>query len=56
MVYTITKRTTKRQFDAALKRMAKARRKRQAAALMKLCGSAPLHQDPVEYQRAMRDE
>ncbi len=56
MVVVITKRTTKRQFDQMLARVNARERKRRDEALMRLCGRAPLHQDPVEFQRALRDE
>lgn len=56
MVTVITKKTTKKQFDAILNRMRDRRRKKRSSKLMALCGSVPLHIDPVEFQRSLRDE
>ncbi len=56
MVSVINKETTKKELAAMLKRMRDRQRKRRAAKLMALCGSAPLHTDPVGFQRALQDE
>lgn len=55
MVYTVTKRTPKRRAGAVLKRAAKRARK-PGADFSDLVGTAPLHKDPVRFQRALRDE
>lgn len=55
MVYTVTKRTPKRRAGAVLKRAAKRARK-PGADFSDLVGTAPLHKDPVKFQRALRDE
>jgi hypothetical protein len=56
MVYILTKKTTKRQFDAVLKRTARRGRKRKGVDFSDLVGTAPLHEDPVKFFRALRDE
>ena len=56
MVYVLTKRSTKRQFDALMKRTARRGRKRKGADFSDLVGTAPLHKDPVKFFRALRDE
>jgi hypothetical protein len=56
MVYVLTKKTTKRQFDAVLKRRASRSRKRKGVDFTDLVGTAPLHDDPVKFFRALRDE
>ena len=55
MVYTVTKRTPKRRADAVLKRAAK-RALKPGADFSDLVATAPLHKDPVKFQRALRDE
>jgi hypothetical protein len=56
MAHIVTKRTTKRQRDAILKRAVKRSRRKGGAAFSDLLGKAPLHTDPVKFQRALRDE
>ena len=56
MVYVLTKKTTKRQFDALLKRTARRSPKRKGVDFSDLVGTAPLHDDPVKFFRALRDE
>ncbi len=56
MVHVVTKRTSKRQRDTILKRAAKRSRRKAGADFTDLVGTAPLHTDPVKYQRALRDE
>ncbi len=56
MVYVITKRTTKRQFASILKRAGRRSRKKGGTDFADLVGTAPLHTDPVKFQRALRDE
>ncbi len=56
MVHIVTKRTTKRQMDSILQRAGKRSRKKRGADFTDLVGSAPLHADPVKFQRALRDE
>ena len=56
MVYVVTKRTSKRQLDTILRRANSRSRKKKGADFSALVGSAPLHADPVKFQRAMRDE
>lgn len=55
MVHTVTKRTSKRRAGAVLKRAAK-RARRPGADFSDLVGTAPLHKDPVKFQRALRKE
>lgn len=54
MLVVITSKTTKRQFNAALKRLNGAMSK--PSDIMSLVGTIQLHEDPVEYQRRIRDE
>jgi hypothetical protein len=54
MLVVITAKTTKRQFDAALKRLNKAMCK--PVDIMPFIGTIQLLEDPVEYQRRIRDE
>ncbi len=56
MVYVVTKRTTKRQLDSILQRAGKRSRKKKGVDFTDLVGTAPLHADPVKFQRALRDE
>jgi hypothetical protein len=56
MVYVLTKKSTKRQFDAVLKRTARRGRKRKGVDFSDLVGTAPLHEDPVKFFRALRNE
>jgi hypothetical protein len=56
MVYKLTKRTTKRQMDDILKRATKRSRRKKGADFSDLVGKAPLHMDPVKFQRDLRDE
>ncbi len=56
MVYKTTERTTKRNASAILKSAAKRSRRTKGADLSDLVGTAPLHDDPVKFQRALRDE
>ncbi|HRH70607.1 MAG TPA: hypothetical protein PLB89_13975 [Flavobacteriales bacterium] len=56
MVQIVTKRTSKRQRDAILKRAVKRSRRKVGADFSDLLGKAPLHTDPVKFQRTLRDE
>ena len=56
MVYTVTKRTSKRQRDSILKRASARSRRKKGADFTDLVGTAPVHTDPVKFQRALRDE
>lgn len=56
MVHVVTKRTSKKRFDDLLKKLNKRKPRKGGADVMKYCGKAPLHMDPVEFQRALRDE
>lgn len=56
MVYVLTERSTKRRFDALMKRTARRGRKRKGADFSDLVGTVPLHEDPVKFFRALRDE
>lgn len=56
MVYTVTKRTSKRKVNAILKQAAKHSRKKKGTDFSDLLGTAPLHSDPVKFQRKLRDE
>lgn len=54
MVHTVTKRTSKRQRDAILKKAVKRSRRKSGVDFSDLLGKAPLHTDPVKFQRALR--
>ncbi|MBS1938446.1 MAG: hypothetical protein JST98_06210 [Bacteroidetes bacterium] len=56
MVYKVSKKTTKRQFDLILKRLKAGRKQGKGADFTDLVGTAPLHIDPVKFQRMLRDE
>ncbi len=56
MVYSVTKRTTKSRTKSIVKSAAKRARKKNGADFSDLLGTAPLHTDPVKFQRALRDE
>ena len=56
MVHIVTKRTTRRQLNSILQRAGKRSRRKKGADFTDLVGSAPLHTDPVKFQRALRDE
>ena len=56
MVHKVTKRTSKRKAGAILKKAAKRSRKKEGADFSDLVGTAPLHKDPVKFQRKLRDE
>jgi hypothetical protein len=56
MAHIVTKRTTKRQRETILKRAVKRSRRKAGADFTDLLGTAPLHTDPVKFQRALRDE
>jgi hypothetical protein len=56
MVYTVTKRTSKRKVNAIMKQAAKRSRKKKGTDFSDLLGTAPLHSDPVKFQRKLRDE
>ncbi len=55
MVHSVTKRTTKSRKKSIVKSAAKRARKK-GADFSDLLGTAPLHTDPVKFQRALRDE
>lgn len=60
MVHVITKRTTRKRFSAIVDRATRSARKRtrraKTADFSDLVGTAPLHMDPVKFQRLLRDE
>jgi len=56
MVHTVTKRTSKRKVNAILKQATKRSRKKKGVDFSDLLGTAPLHADPVKFQRRLRDE
>jgi hypothetical protein len=56
MVYKVTRKTTKRQFELIVKAARKRSRRRKGADFTDLLGTAPLHLDPVKFQRMLRDE
>jgi hypothetical protein len=56
MVHIVTKRTPKQKRDAILNRAVKRSRRKGGADFSDLLGKAPLHTDPVKFQRALRDE
>lgn len=56
MVHIVTKRTGKRRINAILKRASERSRKKKGSDFSDLVGTAPLHTDPVKFQRALRDE
>lgn len=54
MLIVINAKTTKRQFNAALERLNKAMSK--PANIMRFVGTVQFQDDPVEYQRHIRNE
>jgi len=56
MVHIVTKRTPKSKASAIVKGAIKRSRKKKGADFSDLLGTAPLHGDPVKFQRALRDE
>ena len=56
MVHIVTKRTPKGKASAIVKSAIKRSRKKKGADFSDLVGTAPLHGDPVKFQRALRDE
>jgi hypothetical protein len=56
MVHIVTKRTPKSKASAIVKGAIKRSRKKKGADFSDLVGTAPLHGDPVKFQRALRDE
>ena len=56
MIHIITKRTTPAKARAIVKSAIQRSRKKQGADFSDLVGTAPLHGDPVKFQRALRDE
>lgn len=56
MVHTVSKRTPKRKREAILKKAVTRSRRKKGADFSDLVGTAPLHADPVRFQRALRDE
>jgi hypothetical protein len=56
MVHIVTKRTPKSKASAIVKAAIKRSRKKKGADFSDLLGTAPLHGDPVKFQRALRDE
>lgn len=57
MTHTITKRTSKSRVRSIMKEaVRRSRRKSSGADFSDLLGTAPLHMEPVKFQRALRDE
>ena len=56
MVHVVTKRTSKQRAKSILKSAVERSCKKKGADLSDLLGSAPLHTDPVKFQRTLRDE
>ncbi|MBK6626706.1 MAG: hypothetical protein IPG35_03815 [Flavobacteriales bacterium] len=56
MKHAVTKRTTSRKGGAVLKKAVKRARRKKGADFTDLVGTAPLHKDPVKFQRKLRDE
>jgi hypothetical protein len=56
MVHIVNKRTTKQRTKSIVKSAAKRARKKKGADFTDLLGTAPLHTDPVKFQRSLRDE
>jgi hypothetical protein len=56
MVHVVNKRTKKGQISRIVRGAVKRSRKKKGADFSDLLGTAPLHKDPVKYQRALRDE
>jgi len=56
MVHIVTKHTTKRRASAILQKASKRSHREHGADFSDLAGTAPLHTDPVKFQRALRDE
>lgn len=55
MVQVVSKRTPKRRVSAIIKKAANRSRRKQGADFSDLLGGAPLHADPVKFQRKLRD-
>ncbi|MBV6405754.1 MAG: hypothetical protein IT228_06315 [Flavobacteriales bacterium] len=55
MVHVVTKRTTKRRVKSIMKTASRRSRPKKGADFSDLVGTAPLHADPVKFQRALRD-
>jgi len=56
MVHVIKKRTRKNQMDAIVRKAVRRARKKEGTDFSDLVGTAPLHEDPVKFQRTLRDE
>jgi len=56
MVHVVTKRTPKKRVKSILKTATRRSRPKKGADFSDLVGTAPLHGDPVKFQRALRDE
>ena len=56
MVHIVTKRTPKRRVKSIMKAASRRSRSKKGADFSDLVGTAPLHTDPVKFQRALRDE
>ena len=54
MVHVVNKRTKKRQVSSIVRGAVKRSRKKKGADFSDLVGTAPLHKDPVKFQRALR--
>lgn len=55
MVHIVTKRTPKRKAIGIVKIAIKRSRKKKGTDFSDLVGTAPLHVDPVKFQRALRE-
>ncbi|MBK7383590.1 MAG: hypothetical protein IPI81_09680 [Flavobacteriales bacterium] len=56
MVHIVTKRTPKRRVKSIIKSASSRSQPKKGADFSDLVGTAPLHTDPVKFQRALRDE
>jgi hypothetical protein len=56
MVHTVTKRTPKKRVKRILKTAIRRTRSRKGADFSDLVGTAPVHLDPVRFQRGLRNE
>lgn len=54
MVHVVNKRTRKRQVPSIGRGAVKRSRQKKGADFSDLVGTAPLHKDPVKFQRALR--
>ncbi|MBX2972903.1 MAG: hypothetical protein KF797_07365 [Flavobacteriales bacterium] len=56
MVQVVTKRTSRKRVKSIVKAAVRRSMPLKGADFSDLLGTAPLHTDPVKFQRALRDE